>query len=628
MSRIPQIGILVVSAILLSGSIGYLLGAAPSSAPNTLIDDEGLEAYKVNGIRYANPDDVTSIQDAIDDLTSTGGLIIIPGGNYAMGTSTIAPTSNIALVGVGRQTHLTWTGLNTYGIEVEDESHVVVRDMWLTGGGNAEGTGSGITFTAGSNNCTADGVYLDQWPNDVINLLGPSDHHLVTDCVAWNCDEGINVRGVSYCIITNNRIDACNDGIEVGDRQPYSKNATGNIISNNVVTNTTGVGGYGIWVTGRVNNTIISGNTVSGGVLNYGLYVTASSSSYYPSDLIVSDNSFLNVGYAGIGVVSCDYWEHFVFDSNDIIGTGAYGIQVDAEGRDLLISNNLISGVDFEGSNGMGVRINACGSNVSIIGNLIMDIDDYCIYTTGTDGVSIADNTVNGGSNGIYVAGATYGLKIDGNQIAAQTSYGVNLAGTPAAVSVVNNLFRSTTEAGVYIGVAWADIQIDGNLFEDMKHYGVYASGAGDGLSIHGNYFESVDYGGGNGMAVRVSGTGQNISITANNVGSADDYGFYLTTLKNVIVATNHIQSSAKGIYFTGSNMTFLGNDIWATTNAVECADSSYNMFLGNRLVGVQKGIYTTGTSDYNFVIANNFWGCATNYTLAGSNNVVYDNIH
>jgi hypothetical protein len=155
------------------------------------------------------------------------------------------------------------------------------------------------------------------------------------------------------------------------------------------------------------------------------------------SDFVISDNLIENIteNRRGINFIAQpDGMLRGAVDGNQILGNGGYtGIAVWGRCEDVLVSDNLITGItglglNTPGTNG-GIRLRSFGPGYSPIGTRIVDNDIEAL-------------------RGISVEGDTSASLIEGNRIRASGPASVDLGVASSANSVIRNLLRSPLGRG------------------------------------------------------------------------------------------------------------------------------------------------------------------------------------
>lgn len=487
-------GTIFIGALLLGVNLGLMISAdPPSTAPPTVIDWEGLEAYNINEIRYANPSDSDSIQDAVDDLYlegRTGGIVVVPPGDYTL-TSSLVLHSNMALVGSGPKTKLSFTsdigagftGLNIYA----SATTVLVKDLWIDGFGAGSGTQCNGIGGAELKNVTITNCIITDWSDDAIVILGPnSNNNIVSENIIYDCHEGLEIKGGHNNIVTNNNVFRITDeACEISDRLPWDQRTYGHVVTGNVFRG----GSYGITLYGNVSDTVISDNFISGVA---GLECIISSSYSYPERITISNN---------------------IFDGTT--SNHAYGINfVSPRWRDILISNNQIFGYQYGvGGNGYGIRVPSAGTNLTIVGNYIHEIGGTAcagirLSTTGIRNVSIKSNTfANIQKAGVYPYGTDQPLYVVGNTFLNCGEAGVKVYTDNNLI--VGNSFVTHSVSGVFIEVG-KNTTIIGNSMT-LSPWGVRSLAGTDYTYIIGNCFK--------GCTTAITSLSGSNNVVVNNTG-------------------------------------------------------------------------------------------------------------
>lgn len=260
-----------------------------------------------------------------------------------------------------------------------------------------------------------------------------------------------------------------------------------------------GTAGYGMHTAGTrgasdviaptyINGPRISGVTISG--WNFaGIYFE------YVNVGFIENCTITNIGYAGIGGVSCtDVWvRNNKIDS--IIGTGApdwYGIFIDRlEGSELrdprsrychIIGNRVSNvtsweGIDTHGGDDFEIASNfvsGCRFGIAVVGSDINGVNSL-----GARRVSINNNIIIGGNDGaaIVVAGAVTGVTV--NQYAEQITVSKNTIYEGGRVN--------DSSEGCIRAYATRDLQIVDNVLREPWRTGINLSFQNDNFMCRGN---------------------------------------------------------------------------------------------------------------------------------------------
>ena len=450
-----QLGVLIIGIALIAGSLGYLVGAtAPASAPPTVIDGEGLEAYKINGIRYANAGDVDSIQDSLDDMLF-GGLLIIPSGDYAPLVPIEVP-SNVAITGTGIGTRITWpAAVNGFNL-LANTTNVTITNLYLEGGG--AGSQHGISMTS-CQYCTIDGVFLSNWGDDAAIMYGPySYHNTIRDCIVSDGPEGIEVVGGYSNQLLNNRIhDITGEAIELRERNwgaPLDLRLQGVLVSGNEISGVTS----GIWIYGNVSNARISNNIISDCSAN-GIYTSQTHSSSYPSLIDISGNTISDVA-VGIRLMHAN-WRDIRAFGNMVSNFISYGFYVSAIGENLTVSQNIFWG--GTGATSDGINIQYAVTRCAIEGNTIGEVGRHGMMLLNLDHIMVQNNHLwDTGSYGMQVRSGN--SSFIGNSIYGFTTRGISLSTIADNCTVIANLITGGAY-GVYGEVGVFGAILIGNNF-------------------------------------------------------------------------------------------------------------------------------------------------------------------
>jgi parallel beta-helix repeat protein len=353
-------------------------------------------------------------------------------------------------------------------------------------------------------------------------------------------------------------------------------NSDDNIIDKNNITS-----GNGIYMaTYSYRNNFTNNQVVSG--TNYGLYMT----DYAENNRFVNNN-FSATTYSYYGTA---YARNNEFINNTMTSTSAYAIYLNDHCGGNLFYNNLIK-TTATGSNRFGIRALTTSGGNNITQNNITSEDEalrleadsnnnhiennnltstagiavYLLTTTSADNTFI-NNTINGGTSGLYATSAHTNTVLINNTFNALNGYGVYLT-TGVNTTIVNNSIFSGTSNDNALGMN----DIDGGVVENN-----IVNGTATAFLIWG-------------------GT-EDVNFTSNNawgaLGNGNYYGAYLygASTKNRFVNNSINSFHYRGIYLTdANNNTFINNNItagatagWDTDNGIDIEDAHYNNFTGN----------------------------------------------
>lgn len=304
--------------------------------------------------------DQTEIQEAIDNLPASGGIVRLKQGTYTISAAISILKSNVTLEGEGASTVIKMANATNldYMIAVGNGgttaySNCLVRNLRCDANkaNQTSGTGSGIIIygASGTKNTKIiiENCWLHDSRSDSLRLLGAEDC-VVKGCIVWNA----------------------------------------------------GGAGIGVFTASQFNT--IQGNVLAAN--NYGLY--DNNGNY----ITVSGNVFRNNSY---GVYLTSAWRYTIFGNVFFTQTN-YDIYLIGAQRCAITGNH------FYGSN----RAILIGNSASItqynavVGNTIAWTTNPAIslyYGTGTTVRNlISGNTIYGaGSEGIYVYGSSYNVITD-----------------------------------------------------------------------------------------------------------------------------------------------------------------------------------------------------------------------
>ncbi len=226
--------------------------------------------------------DYLTIQEGIDALPATGGIVHIKTGTYTITTDIIINVDDTTLEGDFHGTVIQTTTADISLIKVNGNDRIVIKDLFLYGGGAGKNNAGIEWLTAHEGriencyiqNCEGMGIYMECSDANLIN------NNVVRDCWNWavlmlECDDNIFTNNFIYdikeetwatgleindChknIFNNNNIEFCEwEGLYIWGST--FNNVEGNMISNNSFGN---VNQYaGILLEGTSTHNTIIGN--------------------------------------------------------------------------------------------------------------------------------------------------------------------------------------------------------------------------------------------------------------------------------------------------------------------------------------------------------------------------------
>ena len=270
----------------------------------------------VNDILYVDGLYYTSIQEAIDDLPSSGGKIIIPAGTYSISSQlNLSNKSNIIIEGAGKSTIITPT-TTMYLVQLYRANNIVIKNINFDCNSNST-YGMRCINLQGSTDCTID----ECWFNDAYFAI-----YLDDDGSSYPCENNL---------ITSNTIYNCRYGIYTN--ADYAATAGASINKSNRIT----------------DNNFDMNNTSSSLAIDINNYCAS---------YILSGNTIQNTGSHGIDIT---YSYGMIISENSINDAGGNGIHFQG-GKGLIITSNIIQNTTGEGIRGLSTINITCSNNVSI----------------------------------------------------------------------------------------------------------------------------------------------------------------------------------------------------------------------------------------------------------------------
>jgi len=208
--------------------------------------------------------DFETIQDAIDDLPTGGGVVYIKEGTYTITSSITITSSNVSLIGTGYATKIYLDdNVERNCIVIGDGStsyeNILIKDLQIDGNkANQVGTSRGIQVYTNITSSRIEGCWIHDCGGSGIFCYTSCNNVIINNQCNSNDWHGIRILSTSNNnIIANNQ---CNsngrDGIHLSESSDNI--IVGNICKDNDVDNTATYDGIGIHLDS--NNNIISGN--------------------------------------------------------------------------------------------------------------------------------------------------------------------------------------------------------------------------------------------------------------------------------------------------------------------------------------------------------------------------------
>ena len=304
-----------------------------------------------------------SIQDAVDDLPATGGIIFLSPGTHTLSSMLTISKSNVKIFGAGTTTILsiaTALGITISGINTE------LRDVRI----NLSGA-QAITVSGSVTGVKLRNIFFDNISGANITFVGiaASSNCIIEGCTATVTAGGITraftLSGIENAVL-NSRVEGCLLGILIGS------SSVNVIVSNCVlISNTTG-----IEITGpHATVSSCSMRFVTGGVTGIGIEISS-------GDFAV--------------IQACN------IDGNGNTGGSSAGITITGAVLNSSISNCIIRdlatvGISDSGGTAADVSINGCtienitvGDGINIAGSSRYNISSNTLRTIAGDGIQLA----------------------------------------------------------------------------------------------------------------------------------------------------------------------------------------------------------------------------------------------
>lgn len=268
--------------------------------------------------------DYYTIQEAIDALPATGGVVYVKEGIYDITTSgtIIITNSNVAVIGAGKSTKIITTADNAM-INISNVSGILIDKLYLYGVGySAEGENRGITFT----NVTKSRItncWIEHCANYGIQFGGTSEGNIIDGCfITGNRTHGIDLSGSD-----NNIINRCVLSDTIGDGIAIRYGTDGNSITHNYISGNTE---KGLLIASDRN--IISENLISSN--DYGVVLHGADNNSI-SNNIMKDNTEYDIWLDNTLPTSVDN----LILGNQVAGSGVGSIL--DEGSNTRMAHNV-----------------------------------------------------------------------------------------------------------------------------------------------------------------------------------------------------------------------------------------------------------------------------------------------
>ncbi len=345
-------------------------------------------------------------------------------------------------------------------------------------------------------------------------------------------------------------------------------------------------------------------------------------------DNFLSYNEFHGIFFDG----SPDSCDENTISGNTMINNSILGIYLNYNNSLNIIEGNLIDGL---GSQDNGIDFSNYGDYNTIIDNNIQNLNGLAInfgYMGSLNGHNynlVQDNTILGGSKGIYFETDGIGNEIIGNSLTELTSSGVWVAGEDVllqATLVQNNDF-SECKTGIVADRYTEDTLITGNT--------INGTSTGTGINLYtwsrNNIVKEniINY---NKRGIMLQNSNETHPIINNTINYNSEYGIYGYACKDQSILDNVLRYNNK----SGIHFFFSENNVVAGNIISESIQDGLSLFLSNETyisgniitMNQNNGIFSN-KSNANHIVGNMIYdNGGTGISLESSNDsVVHDNI-
>jgi len=450
----------------------------------------------------AGPGNYTSIQSAIDNVSS-GGSVFVFNGTY---TENLRISKTLSLVGENREETI------VKGSRADDVVFVSAHWVNITG----------FTFVKRIYDRSYAGLKLHHcWgchvgDNNLSNNKHgihaySSDGNTLVSNTFWNNGNGIYVTSDSdRNIVSNNTVFSNAWGIRISD----SDNNT--VSHNSLVDNS-----QAIYFSDAVYN-IVSANNVS--MNRIGILLNQSSN----HNTITNNNVFSNT-VAGISL----WHSHRNIISNNSVWDNAHGIRLVGDSWHNIIANNTVTGNEFDGiflstdantiennsvshNKRRGIYLEWSGFN-TIISNIVSD-EKVGIFLRNSSYNTVARNEVRFCEiTGIHLLRWDRDNVITDN-IVSDSQGGLDIESSQGNI-IAGNTFTWNDEFGISLTFA-NGTAIDGNLISSSGHHGIYVTESNSNVIVRNSVVD-------NEIGMEFSNSNGNV-VASNNVSMNSDIGVSL----------------------------------------------------------------------------------------------------
>jgi len=308
--------------------------------------------------------DEVEINDALSNLPSTGGIVLLKKGTYNIAGSIDMLKSNVVLQGEGKATKIFLSNSANVDMIRVGNGTTIVNDCVV----------ENMTVDGNRANQTSLGSPIIIWGSSGTKAL----RNIVRGCRLTNClSDCLKVIYADKGIIQNNVIEENTGGAGIGI---FSSSQTNDIIGNVLIHNT-----YGIYSSANYNN--IVGNVLVDNTA-YGVYVNG------VVNLNISGNWFGSIAYFQTGVYLAASAAR-----NTITGNTFYQpYRAILAAADANVIGNTISGNSIYLANQEAIYMQAGANQNAIVGNTIRSSAMHAIRIRGSKNVISSNMLIDNGT--------------------------------------------------------------------------------------------------------------------------------------------------------------------------------------------------------------------------------------
>mgnify|MGYP001612989707 CR=1 FL=1 len=295
--------------------------------------------------------DFTTIQAALDDLPSTGGVVYVKEGNYTITAAISIPNSSVAIIGAGAATVITSTSdINL--LTATSKNDVMLDSLQFSGSSMTTVTnacvsldtctrlhvtrctfssagGIGVLINAGVNAEVSFCIFTSGL-DKAISITGSSGGSIIANnLISQATTDGISITGGAGQVINANRILSCgNSGIFISGISEQA--IVGNVCNSNTQS--------GIELS-LVNDSVVSDNVCNSNT-QHGISFTTCLRNVVSGNASSENDSAASASYDGIFLNASD---RNVINGNQFWANGRYGVNVSNATCDVnLVSDNHV----------------------------------------------------------------------------------------------------------------------------------------------------------------------------------------------------------------------------------------------------------------------------------------------